>query len=293
MKKVLLKLFVVLSSALLLVFLIFYTDSFDELNEIIKYSKKYWLAAGFGCMVVYWVIDAFVLNGITRTMMERQPLKNTIRVTMIGQFFNSITPLAGAGQPVQAYVMVKDGIKPGHAISIFIIKTVLHQVVIVLYTIAAFIIRGGEFAARLPNFYYFFVVGLAINIVFMLVNLIFLYNRKMAEKILMLVFKVLRRIKFIKNLDSTEKKLNAELESFSEGAIALKKNISSIFLLIFEQAIQYTFMFAIPFFIQLAIEPQRVALIDVLAAQSMIMLISMLVPTPGSNGGVEGLSSLS
>jgi len=292
MKKKLFKLFIVLSSALLLIILIFFTNSLDELVLIAKNIKMYWLITGFACMIAYWVLDAVILHSLTLSMLEKQPLKDSIRVTMIGQFFNAITPLSGAGQPVQAYVMVKDGVKPGHAVSIVIVKTVLHQLVIVLYSIGAFIFRGGHFAAMIPQFYYFFVLGLIVNTAFLIFYLLFLYNKQAAKKVLMIIFKLLRKLRFVKNVDTMEKKLDRELNSFSEGAAILKGERIKLLMLILAQVLQFSFIFAIPYFIQLAIELKSVALFDVLAAQSMITLISLLVPTPGATGGIEGLSYL-
>lgn len=292
MKSKIFKLLIVLSSALLLILLIFFTDSFDELAHIIKNAKAYWLVAGFGCMIAYWVLDAVILHTVALGMLEKQPLGDSIRVTMIGQFFNAITPLAGAGQPVQVYVMVKDGVKPGHAASIVILKTVLHQFVIVLYSIGAYVLKGGEFTRRIPQFHYFFILGLLINTAFLVFYLLFIYNRQTAKKALMVIFMVLRKLRFIKRVDSMERKLDCELNSFSEGAFILKGDRKMLIMLILTQVLQFSFIFAIPYFIQLAVEPKSVALIDVLAAQSMITLISLLVPTPGATGGVEGLSYL-
>lgn len=290
MKKRIFKLLIVLSSALLLIIWMSFTNSFEELSQLIKSAKWYWLAAGFGCMVVYWALDAVILHAIALTMTEHQPLRDSIRVTMIGQFFNAITPMAGAGQPVQVYVMAKDGIKPGHAASIIMIKTVLHQFVIVLYAIAAYLFKGAEFAARIPEFYYFFVLGILVNTAFLVFYLLFLFNRQAAKKVLIFIFNLLRKLRFIKKVDKVEKRLDSELTSFSEGAEIIQKNRRIIPYLVIAQFLQFTFIFAIPYFIQLAMEPQSVSMVNILAAQSMITLISLLVPTPGATGGVEGLS---
>jgi uncharacterized protein (TIRG00374 family) len=292
MKRKIIKLLIVLSSALLLIILILFTNSFEELLYLIKSAKWYWLIAGFGCMVLYWTLDAVILHVVALGMLEKQPLKNSIRVTMIGQFFNAITPLSGAGQPVQVYVMVKDGIKTGHAASVVIVKTVLHQFVIVLYSIAAYIFKGSEFAARIPQFYFFFILGLLVNAAFLVFYLLFLFNRQAARNVLLFIFRILRKFKFIKNVDAMEKKIDSELMCFSEGATILYKNGKTLFMLILAQVLQFSFIFAIPYFIQLAVEPQSVALVNIIAAQSMITLISLLVPTPGATGGVEGLSYL-
>lgn len=290
MKKKIFRLLIVLSSALLLIILIFFTNSFEELTHLIRTAKWRWLAAGFGCMLVYWALDAVILHSIALSMTERQPIRDSIRVTMIGQFFNAITPMAGAGQPVQVYVMAKDGIKPGHAASIIIVKTVLHQLVIVTYSLAAYIFKGGEFAVRIPQFYYFFILGILVNMAFLVFYLLFLFNRQAAKKVLVFVFNLLRRLKFIKKLNEAEKKLDSELTSFGEGAVVIQRDHKMILMLIIAQILQFSFIFAIPYFIQLALEPQSVPLVNILSAQSMITLISLLVPTPGATGGVEGLS---
>lgn len=292
MKKKIYRLLIVLSSALLLIILIFFTNSFEDLAQLIRTARWRWLAAGFGCMVVYWVLDAVILHSIAMSMTEKQPLRDSIRVTMIGQFFNAITPMAGAGQPVQVYVMAKDGISPGHAASIIIVKTVLHQLVIVLYSIAAYLFKGSEFAARIPQFFYFFILGILVNMAFLVFYLLFLYNRQAAKKVLIFVFNLLRKLKFIKKIDKAEKRLETELTSFGEGAEVIKRDRKMMFTLLLVQILQFSFIFAIPYFIQLALEPQSVPLADILAAQSMITLISLLVPTPGATGGVEGLSYL-
>lgn len=291
-KGTLFKLLIVLSSALLLIILLFFTDSMDDLLYIAKNAKLYWLTAGFGCMVTYWMLDAVLLHRIGRSMFEHQPLKNTIRFTMIGQFFNSIMPISGAGQPVQVYVMANDGVKPGHAVSIIIIKTVLYQLVIVLYSTVSLIFRSGLFAARVPQFYLLFTLGALLNSALLFFYLLFLYKKEAAKKVLFFFFGLLKKLHLVKDPAKSKKKWEKELDSFSEGAANLKKNIKEITFLIAVQVLQFTLYFAIPYFIQLAIETKSVIFTDVIAAQAMITLISLIVPTPGSTGGFEGISYL-
>lgn len=292
MKKILLKSFVVLSSALLLIILIFFTDSFDELVHIAKNAKIGWLAAGFGCMVAYWVMDAVILQIITGTMYKEQKMRDSIRVTMIGQFFHSITPFAGGGEPVQAYIMVKDGLQPGVAASIFAVKTILHEFVIVLYAVAAYAFYGAVFSAKIPQFNYFFVAGLLLNAAFLAFILLLLYKAQTAKKVLMFFCGLLKKMKLIKNMTAVDNKINCEVTSFRDGALILKRDRKSLLVLLTAQVLQFTFIFAITFFIQLAVESQRDSLPEVIAAQSIIMLLSLLVPTPGATGGVEGISYL-
>jgi len=291
MKRKVFKLLIVLSSAIILVALIFFTNGLEELADMFSRAKLYWIAAAFGCMILYWAIDAAILHVIAGGLLEHQPLKDTIRVTMIGQFFNAITPLSGAGQPVQAYVMVKDGVKPGHAASIIIIKTILHQLIIVLYSLTAFALRGSLFADSIKHFYFLYVLGLLINIAFLLFYALFIYNKTVAKKVLLIIFRLLKRLK-LKKAEIWQAKVENELESFGEGASMIKTNRGIVIKLIIYQFVQFTFYFAIPWFIHLAVESNSVNALDMITAQSMIILISLLVPSPGATGGVEGLSYL-
>lgn len=292
MKRKIFKLLIVSSSALVLIILIFFTNSMGELQRMFASAKLYWLAVAFGCMVVYWVFDALILHVITRGLLEKQPLKDTIRVTMIGQFFNAITPFSGAGQPVQAYVMVKDGIKPGHAASVIITKTLLHQLIIVLYSLISYVFAGLLFSAKISHFYYLFILGIAINMAFLLFYALFFYNKAAARKLLKGVFRLLSKIKIVKNTENLETKVERELTSFSDGAGMFKGNSGLVAKLVLFQIIQFTFYFAIPYFIHLAVEKFQVSPWEMIAAQALITLISLLVPSPGATGGVEGLSYL-
>lgn len=292
MKRKIFKFLIVSSSAIVLIILIFFTNSIEELSLMFTKARLYWIAVAFGGMVAYWVFDALILHVITQGLLEKQPLKDTVRVTMIGQFFNSITPFAGAGQPVQAYVMVKDGIKPGHAASIIIIKSLLHQLIIVLYSLTAFVLKGSLFGTRIPHFYFLYALGLIINLAFLLFYVLFISNREAAKKLLLLVFKLLRKTRLVKKVDNLQSKIENEMESFSEGADMLKSNAGVLIKLILYQIAQFTFYFSIPYFIHLAVETHYVNLWDMIAAQSVITLLSLLVPSPGATGGVEGLSYL-
>jgi conserved hypothetical protein len=292
MKRKIFRSLVVLSSAIILIILIFFTNSWEELTVMISKARLYWLAVAFGCMILYWLFDAVILHVITRGLLEKQPLRDTIRVTMIGQFFNAITPLAGAGQPVQAVVMVKDGIKPGHAGAIIIIKSLLHQLLIVTYALVVFLSRGHAFASKVPQFLYFFVLAMIINTAFLIFYILFIYNKTAARKVLLFVFKFLKKLKFLKISDKWKEQVTNELESFGEGVTMLKTDIGVSVKLIISQIMQFTFYFSIPFFIQLAIEGDRAFAFDMIAAQCMIIFISLLVPSPGATGGIEGLSYL-
>lgn len=74
MKRKIFKLLIVLSSAIILIALIFFTNGLRELADMFSKARLYWIAAAFGCMILYWVLDAAILHVIAGGLLEHQPL---------------------------------------------------------------------------------------------------------------------------------------------------------------------------------------------------------------------------
>ncbi|MBA5735222.1 flippase-like domain-containing protein, partial [Escherichia coli] len=52
--------------------------------------------------------------------------------TMIGQFFNTITPMATGGQPAQLVMLTKQGMDAGRGSSVLLVKFIIYQAMVVL-----------------------------------------------------------------------------------------------------------------------------------------------------------------
>lgn len=295
MKKIIYKLLVILSSAIILLALLFFTKGLDQLINLLKNINYYWIGAAFGGMLLYWVADALTLQLITRSLFEEQRFLDSFKVTMVGQFFNSITPFATGGQPAQAYVMVKDGVKPGHSITILVVKSIFFQTTLVLYTLAATITKITFFNSSIPHFMFLYLLGLGVNLIVISTYILSFYSREAAEKIVRFIFKILRKLKFLKNIDKTKSKIEAEIVSFDEGVEVLKKNKKVLIKAFILQISQLTFYFIIPYFIYIGLHTGRIngiSLWTMIATQSIVTMITFLIPSPGSTGGAEGTGYL-
>ena len=293
MKKIIFNLIVIILTAVIMFALVFFTSGIEELSHFLARIKYRWIAAAFGCMVVYWLTGGLILHIITQMMFEKQRLRDSFKLNMIGHFFNSVTPFSTGGQPVQAYVMIKDGIKAGHAASILVIRSMLYSTVLFFYTLLVFIFKAQFYGQRIPHFFLLCIIGFAANIFIIAMYALFLYNKNTAHKLISFTFGILRKLKFIKNLDAAYKKFDAELASFSEGAAVLRKNKLLLYDVVLLQVIQFTIFFLVPYFIYLgAGEATRVNLWDMIASQPIITMITSYIPTPGSTGGIEGAGYL-
>jgi len=292
MGKRLFNLFIVLASALILIILVFFTSGTDELVNLILRMRYRWIAVAFCCTLMYWITDAFVIQTITQALLKKQRFRDSFKVTMTGQFFNAITPFASGGQPAQVYLMARGGIKAGHAASIMVVKSILYEATVFIYSFVGFVVMLPFFKTRVPHFVLLYFIGASINLIVVLMYGLFLFKEETANRLLNVIFFFLKKIKISKKLDAFKSKLESGLENFKEGAVKLKNRKGLAIRIFMLQLLQLTFLFSVPFFIYLAVEAKNPQYLKMLFAQSLSTLMVSFVPTPGSTGGAEGVGYL-
>jgi uncharacterized protein (TIRG00374 family) len=270
-----------------LIVLVFFTYGFDMLMSLLRDIRYGWIVTAFACMVVFWLGDAGVLHMIVRRLFKGQSFLNSVKVSMAGVFFNAITPFASGGQPVQVYIMARGGMKPGIAASIVMIKSVTYQGMLVLHSMALIMLKGSFIISRIPGFFYLYILGFLLNLFVVGLYVLFIYSNKTAGKIVMFLFNIAQRAG-MKRLAKHREKLEYELAAFERGARLLKNNAYLIYNTCLMQLLRLSVFYLIPYFIMLGVKPSPVNIWDMVAAQSIITVISSFVPSPGAAGGAEG-----
>ena len=88
----------VLSFVVLIGYLVF-VDSIKNVVAVIKVAHLGWLIVAVASIIAYWLLDGVALHMSLKPVHPSQKLSVSIRVAMIGQYFNAITPLASGGEP--------------------------------------------------------------------------------------------------------------------------------------------------------------------------------------------------
>lgn len=276
------------ASGLILILFIVFTKGWGNLFEQLSSLNIWWVIGAFACMIAYWVLESRTLQIITASLGEDAKWKKSLKVTMIGQFFNSITPFASGGQPAQLYALTKEGINPGKSGSILMMKYIIYQSVLTIYSIVLILWKAPFFQGKLKNIFYLSLIGFLVNTSVIVALLIFARYKKVTQKFFLFLNKVLGRLKIVKNLEETEKKVEEQLDKFHDNIIILKKNRKVIFRSVVYTTLQLTVFFAIPYFIYYSFEKGNVQLINMIAANSFVMMLTSFIPLPGASGGAEG-----
>lgn len=263
-------------------------DGIDNIVLVLQSVNYYWVIAGLICMVLSWISEAMCLHIPMKKLYPDQTLGNSIRIMMIGQLFNNITPFCSGGQPMQAYYMHKDGKRVSDAFSIFSMKFVISQTALVLFTLVVTIFQWNYFKSLMDNFFVLAVVGFLVNILAIAFIFIIGMNHKLALMLVKPVLKLLGKVHIVKNVEEKIEHLSKSFGNFNEQFNQMRKQKKVVFQMFVAATIQSLFYYAITYMVYRAFGNSGVSLFTIIPAQAFLLMLMTFIPTPGSGGGAEG-----
>ena len=280
---------IILLSVLILLCYLFFVDGPSDIARIFSSIYLPWLFAGAVCMICYWTTEGIILNCAVGFFTKRMNKKNAAKTCMIGQFFNCITPSATGGQPVQAYYMYRTGISLGFATSALLIRFLIYQLVLTIYSSVVLIFQYGYFAGHVQGFKYIILFGYAINTVIAVMLLLIGFRKNVAQKIAHGFVKILAKLHLVKKAEEKLEYVDREVEMFHEGFATVKTHGKQIAFLSLLTVLQLTFFFAVPVCIAFSfhIKLTFLSALKVIAGAACVQISSSFVPLPGATGGAE------
>ena len=267
-------LIVIIFAALL--FYIFKEDGIENIQNILRMVDYRWVVGGIGCLIGMWVCEAITLQVSLKTMYPKQKIGNSFKITMIGQLFNNITPFASGGQVMQAYVMSKEGKRASDTASALVVKYVITQALLIVFTILVVISQFEFFASIFKDLIWIGIIGIILN-----VGVVICFFLAGAKK--ELVMKVCRPlIRFGGKIHIGKFRLIKDSEA------KMKNHKKTLFIMAVFGLLQNVFYYAITYMVYKAFGNVGTSFLQVVTAQAFLMLIMTVFPTPGAGGGAEG-----
>lgn len=251
----------------------------------------WWIAGALLLMFIYWVADSLIANYFCRFLGYKLTFWKTFENTMIGQFFNSVTPFATGGQPMQTYHLVSSAEVPlGTATSTMVLKFIVFQTTVTLYSAIVLLLKLGFFLEKIPHIIILSAVGFCLNTFIIIVCFIFCYKRVWGERIVSFFVKLLQRFRLIKKSKDIHQRIDAELELFYNCYILVRKKFKIWFITGLLTILQLTVFYMVTFFIYMAFNniPVQGDLTNIVSAQAFVQMVISIIPIPGGSGGAEG-----
>lgn len=250
--------------------------------------NKLWLLYALFSIIIYWLLEAKIINNLIRKLEGNQTYREAFKVSMIGQFFSGITPFATGGQPAQLIELVKQKISVGKGSSVLMNKFIVYQGILVIYSAVLLILKAKMFIIQINNMFTLVVIGFGVNAIvigfLLLLSMSRSRNKGMAEKLI----NFLGKIHIINNTEEKIKGFKNYIEEFHDHVIILLNHKLLLFQTIVLTIVQLTFYFLVPYFIYRSFGLTEVSPLNIMAATAFVLMITSFIPMPGGAGGAEG-----
>lgn len=280
---------VVAVSAIIFISFFVFNKGLNPLIKELKALNTSWVLLSVMLMILYLIFEMLSLYTITKTFYKTHNLLiNSIKFEIIGQFFGAVTPFSAGSHAGQLYAMTESKIPVGTAGSILMIKFIIYQSINIIILLLAFLFKFNYFYSRVNYFLYFSIAGLIIHVIIMICAVMVLISKRITKNILIFIFKVLNKIKLIKDIESSYKNIEIELESFHKNALLITKHKKMCIYASIFTFLQCAVFFSIPYCIYRSFGFNSADIFTLIASQIFLINFMAIIPLPGAEGGAEG-----
>ncbi|GKT04292.1 lysylphosphatidylglycerol synthase transmembrane domain-containing protein [Furfurilactobacillus entadae] len=247
----------------------------------------WWLLVAVLCMVGYLLIEARIMQVFVNDRISGFTFKDALRIPLIEQLFNGITPFSSGGQPAQLIAMIQTGVDGGRASSVLLMKFVVYQGMIVINFLIALTIGFQYLAEKLHYLALFVVFGFLIHLVVILGLLMIMFWHSMTKRLVNLCMKPLAWFVKPERYERWRVTLDEKIDSFYLESLRIKSQWRLMVHVALLTMAQLAIYYLIPYFIMLALGYSHVNILMVTALHVLIVMVISLFPIPGGAGGAE------
>ena len=268
-------------------------DGIETIKNIIQTADYRWILVGLFCVAIEWIFEAESLHIPLKKMYPKLKYGITLKTNIIGRFFNNVTPFSSGGQPFQAYILKRYGLRVSDTFSVLMVKFVVYQIALFTWAILLLIVNFDFFNATFKDYMWFVLLGFFMNLIAVLFVIIAGINKKLVLKVVNPIVKLIAKIKIgkikiIKDLDSALKKVDESVSNYSSRFTSMKGQLKTLVKMYIITLVQLLAYFSIPFMIYKAFGNVGVNYLQILTVQAFLLLVMSFIPTPGSELGAEG-----
>ena len=263
-------------------------DGLSNILQLLNSVDYKWVLAGFGSLIIMWICDTFCLHIPLKKIYPNQTFLNSLKVTMIGQLFNNITPFCSGGQPMQAYELTQTNKKANDSFSILAMKFIIAQIALIFFTLLVVIFQFDFFLNLFKDYVWIAISGFVINIIAIIVTILIGIKPRIITFIVNPIINFLGKIKILRKSDEKIEKLNNGIINFNNQFKKMNTQKLVVFKVFIFSILQSFAYYSITYMVYRAFGNSGINFWQIIPAQAFLLLIMTFVPTPGSGVGAEG-----
>ncbi|MCM0598196.1 lysylphosphatidylglycerol synthase transmembrane domain-containing protein [Periweissella fabalis] len=253
----------------------------------------WWLLVALLCIVAYLVIEGIIVKVFVGNRVQGFTFKDALRVPLVEQLGNGITPFASGGQPFQIMAMMQAGVEPGYAAAILLMKFVVYQFVIVLNFFVALIIGSHFLADKVHVLKYLMIFGFLIHFAVIVGLILIMFWYQFTKRLTNIALKIVKVVGFggkekrLERYQRISKWADVRLHNFHVESVRMTSNISLMVKGLILTSFQLMFYYSIPYFILLALGYTHINYVLITSLHVLIVMVISIFPIPGGSGGAE------
>lgn len=256
---------------------------------------------GFGTLNIFWVIIALIfvlgyyylrslsLYVISKKFSDHITFKKILRMVLITQFFDGITPSSSGGQPYQIYALTKENINIMKSTNITIQNFIVYQIALILLGLVAVVSNNYFNLFESVGFIKkLILLGFIINVIVIIGLFSLAFVQKINKFIIKITVILFSKLKIIKNKDKILENLNQYIETFHNSSIELLKSKKILIQSIIYNIIGLILLYTVPLLIIYGLGIyNHINIFESIISSAYVMLIGSFIPIPGATGGIE------
>ena len=104
-------------------------DDFSNVVELLIKANLIWILAAILMETLTITFQALSFYQIVKSYKSNYRFSSVLKLMIVTKFFNGITPFSTGGQPLQVYMLKKEGIRVTKATNMIIQNFILYQII--------------------------------------------------------------------------------------------------------------------------------------------------------------------
>lgn len=269
-------------------YVLFGDESARQIPRVLRDADPLWLAGCVGIFLGSLFFDSLATRAVLRCLGYPYGLLRSIRTTLVGHFYGSVTPMATGGQPMEVYYLVqRDGIPLPAASSALLNKSVLYECSMVVYVVLALLFGLHDLLVYIRPALLFTVFGITLTLA-ATTSILLLYRRpdwirRIARRILGLADRIVPG----RDPVCRRRKVEAQLEDYTRAIGALRGERGLLVRVTLLSVGRLTTFFLTGYFVYRALGFDALSPVQIVVMQALLHLTVSYIPTPGNMGVYE------
>ena len=152
-------------------------------------------------MIFYLTFEVIIMNILINSIQKKEEKFLSIKIAMMGFYYNLVTPFASGSQPMQIYTLNKYGISLSKSTAIVTNKTVLFQSIVTIYCGVIILLNMQLLKSKLSSILLLINIGMIMNIFSLLGGILIVLSPNAMKLIIKMSVNLLSKLKLFKTLN--------------------------------------------------------------------------------------------